>query len=355
MMTESSPLAHASGVAHASGDVESSGVTIGATIGDTGEFALIGRITAELPESDAVLVGPGDDTALIAAASGSVLATIDVLVEGTHFRRDWSSAADIGHKAAAASLADIAAMGGVATALLVGFAASADLPLDWALECAAGIAAEAAVVGACVVGGDVVASPIVTVSVTVLGDMRGRTPVLRSGARPGDVVALAGRLGWSAAGLAMLSSGLSAPSTLVDAHRRPEPPYAAGPDAAAAGATAMIDVSDGLVADARHLAEASGVCVMLDTSAWVIAEPLAEAGLMMGVDPREWMLEGGEDHGLLATFPADVAVPAPFLIIGSVAEVGSSESAGGFPDVIVNGMRREGPGGHVHFGGPITE
>ena len=336
-MTESRPLADSSGV----------------TIGDTGEFTLIGRITAHLPDSDAVLVGPGDDTALITAASGSVLATIDVLVEGTHFRRDWSSAADIGHKAAAASLADIAAMGGVATALLVGFAAPADLPLDWALECAAGIAAEAAAVGACVVGGDVVASPIVTLSVTALGDMQGRAPVLRSGARPGDVVALAGRLGWSAAGLAMLSRGVSAPSTLVDAHRRPEPPYLAGPVAAAAGATAMIDVSDGLVADARHLAKASGVCLILGTSAWGISEPLAEAGLALGVDPREWMLTGGEDHGLLATFPADVVVPPPFVIIGSVADVGSSESGGEFPGVMVDGQRREGPGGHVHFGGLI--
>lgn len=328
-------------------------LTDGVTVGDAGEFALIGRITADLPESDAVLVGPGDDTALIVASSGSVLATIDVLVEGTHFRRDWSSAADVGHKAAAASLADIAAMGGVATALLVGFAAPADLPLDWALKCASGIAAEAGGLGACVVGGDVVASPVVTVSVTALGNMQGRAPVLRSGARPGDVVALAGRLGWSSAGLALLSSGMRAPAALVDAHRRPEPPYAAGPIAAAAGATAMIDVSDGLIADARHLAEASGVCVMIDTSAWIIAAPLAEAGLVMGIDPKEWMLTGGEDHGLLATFPADADVPAPFVAIGSVAVVGVGASTDRIPGVIVDGMAHVGRGGHVHFDGSV--
>ncbi len=277
-----------------------------------------------------------------------------MLVEGTHFRRDWSSAADIGHKAAAASLADIAAMGGVATALLVGFASPADLPLSWALECAAGIAAEAAVVGASVVGGDVVASPLVTVSVTALGDMQGSDPVLRSGARPGDVVALAGRLGWSAAGLALLSRGMTAPSALVDAHRRPQPPYAAGPVAAAAGATSMIDVSDGLIADARHLAEASGVCLLIDSTGWTVAEPVAEAGSAIGVDPREWMLSGGEDHGLLATFPAGAKVPEPFVIIGSVAPVGANCSGGELPGVIVDGTRVEGLGGHVHFGAPIT-
>jgi thiamine-monophosphate kinase len=116
----------------------------------------------------------------------------------------------------------------------------------------------------------------------------------------------------------------------------------------------MIDVSDGLVADSRHLAEESGVCIMLETSAWGFAEPLAEAGLAMGVDPREWMLTGGEDHGLLATFPAHVVVPPPFVIIGSVADAGSSGSAGEFPRVMVDGQRREGLGGHVHFGGLIT-
>jgi thiamine-monophosphate kinase len=317
----------------------------GPTIAEAGEFGVIDRITADLTASAAVIVGPGDDTALVAAASGSVLATIDVLVEGTHFRRDWSSATDIGRKAAAASLADVAAMGGVATALLVGFAAPGDLPLEWALECAAGLATEAALVGACVVGGDVVASPLITVSVTAFGDLHGRSPVLRSGARAGDVVALAGRLGWSAAGLDMLTRGVRAPSALIDAHRIPEPPYAAGPVAAAAGATAMIDVSDGLVADARHLADSSGICVHIDTSAWVIPEPMAEAAVKAGLDPKSWMLTGGEDHALLATFPAGAAIPSPFVIIGSIG-VGGEE-----PGVVVDGIRSEGPGGHVHFGG----
>jgi thiamine-monophosphate kinase len=312
------------------------------TIGETGEFDLIARITEILPRTAEVIIGPGDDTALVATRSGSVLATIDVLVEGVHFRRDWSSATDVGRKAAAASLADIAAMGGVATALLVGFAAPGDLPVEWALECTAGLTAEATKVGASIVGGDVVASSVVTVCVTALGDLQGRSPVLRSGAHAGDVLAVAGRLGWSAAGLAVLSGGSCSPAELIDAHQVPDPPYSAGPAAADAGATAMIDVSDGLIADARHLAEASGVDIMIDSAGWIIPESMSAAASALGVDPREWMLTGGEDHALLATFPAGVVVPAGYRVIGSVM-------ASDGPGVIVDGVRRRGLGGHVHF------
>lgn len=312
------------------------------TIGDTGEFDLIARITESLPRTAEVVIGPGDDTALVATQSGSVLATIDVLVEGVHFRRDWSSATDVGRKAAAASIADIAAMGGVATALLVGLAAPADLPVEWALECTAGLNAEAARVGACIVGGDVVASSVITLSVTALGDLLGRSPVLRSGANAGDVLAVAGRLGWSAAGLAVLSGGSCSPAELIDAHRVPDPPYSAGPVAADAGATAMIDVSDGLIADARHLAEASGVDVVIDSADWTIPECMFAAASALGVDPLEWMLTGGEDHALLATFPAGVVVPTGFRVIGLVM-------ASDDPGVIVDGVRRHGLGGHVHF------
>lgn len=312
------------------------------TIGDTGEFDLIARITESLPRTAEVVIGPGDDTALVATQSGSVLATIDVLVEGVHFRRDWSSATDVGRKAAAASIADIAAMGGVATALLVGLAAPADLPVEWALECTAGLNAEAARVGACIVGGDVVASSVITLSVTALGDLLGRSPVLRSGANAGDVLAVAGRLGWSAAGLAVLSGGSCSPAELIDAHRVPDPPYSAGPVAADAGATAMIDVSDGLIADARHLAEASGVDVVIDSADWTIPECMFAAASALGVDPLEWMLTGGEDHALLATFPAGVVVPTGFRVIGLAM-------ASDDPGVIVDGVRRHGLGGHVHF------
>ena len=144
-------------------------------------------------------------------------------------------------------------MGGRASALTVGLAAPADLPAQWALDLARGIAEECALVGACVVGGDVTAADQVMLAVTALGSVAGE-PVRRSGARPGDVVALAGRQGWAAAGLAVLARGFRSPRALVEAYQRPEPPYAAGPAAAPAGATAMIDVSDGLLADVGHIA-----------------------------------------------------------------------------------------------------
>ena len=225
----------------------------GVGVSGIGEFGLIGKITARLSYGPTTLLGPGDDAAVVAAPDGRVVASTDVLVEGRHFRRDWSSARDVGHRAAAANLADIAAMGATPTALLVALCMPADLDTAWAEELADGLAAEAATVGASVVGGDMSASPTLTVAVTALGDLEGRPPVLRSGARPGDVLALAGRIGYAAAGLTVLSRGFRTPRLLVEAYRRPEVPYQAGPQAARLGATSMIDVSDGLLADLGHV------------------------------------------------------------------------------------------------------
>lgn len=312
-----------------------------ATLRNTGEFGLIDRITSGLSPDPRVPVGPGDDAAVVSFGTAPVAVTCDVLVEGRHFRRDWSTAVDVGRKAAAASLSDIAAMGGTATALVVGFGAPADLPAAWALECTAGLTEEAASVGAVLVGGDVVEAPVIMLSVTALGDLGGRPPVLRSGARPGDRVAVAGRLGWSAAGLALLTRGFRSPKVLVNAHRYPEPPYDCGPRAALGGATSMIDVSDGLIADAGHLAEASGVQIELDTQAWEIPEELASAASAFHLDPREWMLRGGEDHALLATFPEDVDLPEGFIPIGRVVA--------GAARVLVDGRSGDEPGGFAHF------
>jgi thiamine-monophosphate kinase len=308
---------------------------------EIGEFELIARVTRRLKAGPGLLIGPGDDAALVAAPDSRVVACTDVLVEGRHFRRDWSSATDVGHRAAAANLADIAAMGAVPTALLVGLCAPADLPVSWAEELADGLSAEAATAGASVAGGDMSASPVLTVAVTALGDLGGRSPVRRSGARPGDLLALAGRLGYAAAGYTVLSRGFRSPKVLVDAYRRPEVRYAAGPAAASLGATSMIDVSDGLVADVGHLARAGGVAVDIDRDAFTVPVQMRDAGEALGIDPYVWILTGGEDHALLATFPPGTTLPAEdWQVIGAVA-TGSGVS--------VNGRPYEGPGGWDHF------
>jgi thiamine-monophosphate kinase len=330
------------------------------SVREVGEFAVIGRVVARAGTAAAAEVGPGDDAAVVRAPDGRVVATTDVLVEGRHFRRDWSSAEDVGHKAAAANLADVAAMGARATALLVALACPPDTPTSWLEDVAAGMAAECAPLGAAVVGGDTSASApdsgSVVLSVTALGDLGGRPPVLRSGARPGDVVALAGRLGWSACGLAVLRRGFTSPAAAVAAHRRPVPPYAAGPAAAAAGATAMCDVSDGLLADAGHIAADSGVVVDLDRPALVrvCLEPpgvLQQVAGALGVDPMAWVLTGGEDHALLATFPPAADMPEGWARIGEIREIRDD------PAVLVSGepaaavLRAVGAerAGHVHF------
>jgi thiamine-monophosphate kinase len=321
---------------------------------------VIARVLAQAGSARAALVGPGDDAAVLRTSDGRVAASTDVLVEGRHFRRDWSSAEDIGHKAAAANLADIAAMGGTATALLVGLACPSDTQTTWLEGVAAGLAEECAPLGAAVVGGDLVASApdsaAVVLSVTALGDLGGRPPVLRSGARPGDVVALAGRLGWSACGLAVLRRGFTSPIAAVAAHRRPTPPYAAGPAAAEAGASSMCDVSDGLLADVGHLAADSRVTVDLDRAALERAclepvGPLQQVGSALGVDPMAWVLTGGEDHALVATFPARAVLPEGWTAIGSVRS--GPRRAGVFVDgrpaaEVVSAVGAEGAG-HVHF------
>ena len=294
-----------------------------ATARDVGEFGLIDAVVERLGTSASVLVGPGDDAAVVLAPDGRVVATTDVLVEGVHFRLDWSRAYDVGRKAAAASLADVAAMGGTATSLLVGLAAPPDVPVSWATELADGLRDEGEVVGAVVVGGDTVTSDRVVVSVTALGDLGGRPPVLRSGAQPGDRVVLAGRLGWSAAGLALLqhqqaTGGGVSIDVLVRAHLQPTPPYALGPELAALGATAMCDVSDGLVADLGHLARASGVHIDVETRRFAREPLLGRAGRVVGVHPLDFVLTGGEDHALVATVPSGVALPDGVTRIGLV-------------------------------------
>lgn len=312
------------------------------TISDLGEFGLIEAIAAALPRGDKTIVGIGDDAAVLAAPDARVVATTDLLVEGRHFRRDWSGPADIGAKAAAQNLADVAAMGAVPVALLVGFAAPGDLAVGWARDLMAGIAGECARAGATVAGGDVSSAESVLLAVTALGDLEGRDPVTRSGARPGDVLACAGVLGPSAAGLALLEAGLTDPAELIAAHRRPAPPYAAGAQAGAFGATAMIDVSDGLLADAGHLARASGVQIDIDTSLLPAHPGLAAAAAALGrPSPLDWMLTGGEDHALAAAFPADCSIPSYWTVIGQIR-------AG--RGVLVDGTAVTGRAGWTHFG-----
>lgn len=314
-------------------------------MGDLSEGAILRRILDRLGPSTA-LVGPGDDAAVLAAPDGRVVATTDTLVHGPDFRLAWSSAFDLGWKSAAVNLADVAAMGARPTALLVALAMPDDTRLSWVEGFADGLraACEALAPGCAVEGGDLTVSDTLTIAVTALGSLDGRSPVLRSGARPGDVVAVAGELGQAARGLEILFSTftdadgapvaldpelLTALPTGADAmavmmQLRPRPPVSMGAFGAVEGATAMMDVSDGLMLDASRMADASGVTIDIE-SRW------------LGPDV-ERALSGGEDHSLLVTFPAGTALRGGFREIGSVRERGAAP-------VTVDGVARVGAAG----------
>lgn len=336
----------------------------GPTVSDLGEDALLAQVFPLLGPGRATLLGPGDDAAVVAAPDGRFVVSTDLLVEGRHFRRDWSDGEHVGRRAAVQNLADVAAMGARPTALVVGLVVPPDAPVAWVLGLARGLDAVCAPLGVGVVGGDLSGGTEVVVAVTVHGDLEGRPPVLRSGARPGDVVAHAGVLGRSAAGYAALAAGhrtddgvageavaaaadgvvagRPTPGTgpaLADAvarYRSPVAPLDAGPAAADAGATAMLDVSDGLLRDAGRLVRASGVTVDLAEPGSALAgdlaavAPVAELLRSPGA-ALEWVLTGGEDHGLLATFPPGSALPSPFRPIGRVVAVTDR------PTVLVDG------------------
>ena len=311
------------------------------TVGQLSEGTILQRILERIGPS-AALIGPGDDAGVLATPDGRIVATVDTLVHGPDFRLAWSSAYDLGWKAAAVNLADIAAMGARPTALLVALAMPDDTRLSFVEGLADGLraACDALAPGCAVEGGDLTVSETLTVAVTALGVLDGQEPVLRSGARPGDLVAVAGELGSAGRGLRLLFDRFRdaagsptpidgdslTPAEAIDlgAQLRPAPPLALGPRAGAAGATAMMDVSDGLVLDASRLAAASAVSILIDSAS-------------LGDDPRA-ALSGGEDHALLATFARGTALPDGFRVVGRAAERGEHP-------VLVDGKPFAGTGG----------
>ena len=231
-------------------------------------------------------------------------------------------------------------MGALPTAFVVAFGAPGDTPTSQALELADGMWEEARRLGAGIVGGDLVSAPQWVISVTALGDLGGRQPVRRGGARPGDVVAVVGELGRSAAGYTLWHNGIHEFEVLRRRHLVPEPPYGQGRVAADAGATAMTDVSDGLMADLGHVAQASGVGIDVSTAALKTDyEELAGAAAATGADAWAWVLGGGEDHALVAAFPGQT--PEGWRVIGHVLA--------GPPRVLVDGAQWQGNPGWQSF------
>ncbi|WP_123304968.1 thiamine-phosphate kinase [Bogoriella caseilytica] len=317
------------------------------TVRDLSEDELLASFLPLLPRGRNTEVPTGDDAAVIAAPDGRYVVTTDVLVEDRHFRRHWGSAEDVGWRAAAQNLADVAAMGAVPTSLVISLVLPPQTPVAWVQGFARGLAQLCEPVGVGVDGGDLSSGAQIVAAVTAHGTLQGRAPVLRSTARPGDVLAHAGVLGHAAAGYALLNeAGDTGPETeavLADlgveaatatmfrrVFLRPDPPLQAGPAAAMAGASAMMDVSDGLLRDAGRLARASRSLIDLSSAALAPAVTALEpVSVPLGLSALDWVLSGGEDHGLLATFPPGTAVPPPFRPLGTVSAAGSGGHAHG--------------------------
>lgn len=274
------------------------------------ERSLIAAIHELLaPPGGHVLIGPGDDAAVVRARPVAVT-SIDTVAEGVHFQRHTHSPADIGHKAMASALSDLAAMGAEPGEAYVSLALPDDLAEADALALAAAMAGVCSEEGVALAGGDVVGAQSLVVSVTVVGWAESRDELVgRGGAAPGDVAGVTGRLGGSGAGLLCLGAGAppvdsTTAERLRHRHRRPQPRLAAGRALARAGATAMIDLSDGLATDAGHLAEASCACLAIELDALPLAAGVREVAAATSRDPAAFAATAGEDYELLFCIPA---------------------------------------------------
>lgn len=304
-----------------------------------GEFDLIRGITADLEQSATTILGPGDDAAVL-RMQGDMVVTTDLLVEGVHFRRNWTPPHQLGRKAVAVNVSDVEAMGAVPTSIVVALAFPSTLEETWITQFSAGVRDECGRAGVNLVGGDLSSSDHIVICVTAMGELKGQAPVTRAGARPGDIVAVRGRLGWSSAGLTVLQRGFGSPKELVLEHQCPTVPYGQGWVAAQHGATAMMDISDGLLADLGHVAASSHVAINVDTSTLTVTDAVARVCAATGKPALGFILAGGEDHALVATFPLHVTPPDGWCTVGSV-----SDGEG----VTVDGQPWEGTAGWDHF------
>lgn len=288
-------------------------------VSDMSEDALIALFAPRLPDTDAAILGSGDDAAVL-AVDGHLVVSADMLVEGRHFRTEWSTGADVGWRAAMQNLADIDAMGAVPTALEVSLALPAATSVEWVLDFADGLREACEPHGVGVVGGDLSGASEIVVSVTALGETHGTEPVTRADAVAGDVIAVAGALGAARAGFAQLEAGVAYAQDAIDLFRRPAPRLGAGLEAALHGASAMMDLSDGLARDAARIARASEVRLAVESALVPIHDAAVFTAQAMGADALDWAIGGGEDHHMLACFPRASAVPAGWTVIGRVEE-----------------------------------
>ena len=303
------------------------------------EFDLIRKISGDLPEAPPeVLVPIGDDCAVLRLGGRTWVAAADMLVFGHHFG-SWAEPEDVGYKAVAVNVSDVAAMGGIPRFILASGGAADSRTT---LRCMEGVLAACEAFGVYPIGGDTTRADALTIDVAILGEVEG-SPVLRSGARAGDVLAVTGELGASAAGFLALEAGTSAAERLVRRHLRPEPRVEAGRAAARSGAHAMIDLSDGLASDVRHVCEKSGVGCRVDLGLLPVAPDTREFLLSGGRDPELLAATGGEDYELLISAPEDVIdtlareVEVPVTVIGEVTDGGVIFERGGEPVEGVSG------------------